>query len=182
MQERNTRCSVFFIFKKELNLTFVFIIKRNNYWKPYMNKIYLDVCSLCRPFDNQDYARISLETDAVNLILTGVRANKYQLMKSPVHLKEITAIADEFEKKELLRLLEDYGNESRMEFSAIKERTEELIFKRFGIADAAHIAFSEYYGSIFISCDDKLLGKCGRSDIKILCINPVTFCEMENLK
>jgi len=147
-----------------------------------MKRIYLDVCSLCRPFDNQDYARISLETDAINLIITGVRAKKYLLMKSPVHLKEIKAIIDEFEKKELLHLLEEYGNENKPELDIIKKRTEELILIKFGIADAAHVAFSEYYGSIFISCDDKLLNKCNRSGIKVLCVNPVTFCEMENLK
>lgn len=147
-----------------------------------MKRIYLDVCSLCRPFDNQDYARISLETDAVNLILSGVRVKKYLLMKSPVHLKEIKAITDEFEKKELIRLLENYGNEVKADPVVIRRRTEELILKKFGIADAAHISFSEYYGSIFISCDDKLLNRCSRSDIKVLCMNPVTFCEMENLK
>jgi predicted nucleic acid-binding protein len=129
-----------------------------------MKRIYLDVCSLCRPFDNQDYARISLETDAINLIITGVRA------------------IDEFEKKELLHLLEEYGNENKPELDIIKKRTEELILIKFGIADAAHVAFSEYYGSIFISCDDKLLNKCNRSGIKVLCVNPVTFCEMEKLK
>jgi len=147
-----------------------------------MKKIYLDVCSLCRPFDNQDYARISLETDAVNLILSGVKENKYMLMKSPVHIKEIQVISDDFERTELLRLLETYGRTNKFEPEILRERTEFLISKKFGIADAAHIAFSENYDSIFITCDDKLLSSCMRVSVKIKCMNPVTFCEMENLK
>ena len=31
--------------------------------------IYMDVCALSRPFDDQRYPRIRLETEAVNLIL-----------------------------------------------------------------------------------------------------------------
>lgn len=147
-----------------------------------MKKIYLDVCSLCRPFDNQDYARISLETDAVNLILSGVKGNKFMLMKSPVHIREIQAISDDFERTELLRLLETYGKSAGIEPEIVRARTEFLNSKMFGIADAAHVAFSEYYNSIFITCDDKLLSRCIRASVKIKCMNPVTFCEMENLK
>lgn len=150
-----------------------------------MKKKYLDVCSLCRPFDNQDYARISLETDAVNLILSGVRNSKYRLMKSPVHFSEIYAIKDIFERNELLRLLEYYGesfNPDQSSKKILKTRTEELISKQFGVADAAHVAFSEYYGSVFITCDDKLLVLCGKNNISVDCQNPVIFSEKENLK
>lgn len=39
----------------------------------YFMKLYLDVCALSRPFDEQDYLRIRLETEAVNLILSNIR-------------------------------------------------------------------------------------------------------------
>lgn len=147
-----------------------------------MKRIYLDVCSLCRPFDDQGYARIRLETDAVNLILSNVRNKKYILMKSPVHLAEIDAIKDDFERKELLSLLENYGETVTVVTNQVRLRTEELIDHNFGIADAAHIAFAESYDSVFITCDDKLIGRCGRSRIGVICLNPVMFCDMENLK
>ena len=35
--------------------------------------VYLDVCALCRPFDDQQQVRIRLETSAVELILAHVR-------------------------------------------------------------------------------------------------------------
>ena len=136
----------------------------------------------CRPFDNQDYARVSLETGAVNLILSGVKNKRYTLMKSPVHIIEINAITDDFERKELLRLLENYGTSITIETDIVKKRIEKLIVKKFGIADAAHVAFAEYYKSVFITCDDRLLFKCNKNDVTIKCINPVTFCEMENLR
>ena len=74
-----------------------------------MKEIYLDVCSLCRPFDDQSYARIRIETDAVNLILSKVRIKKYVMLKSPVHIKEIEAIDNDFERLELFNLINTYG-------------------------------------------------------------------------
>jgi len=54
--------------------------------------IYIDVCALSRPFDNQEFMRIRLETEAVNLILSNVKAGNYKLLVSTVHIKEIDAI------------------------------------------------------------------------------------------
>lgn len=62
--------------------------------------IYLDVCSLSRPFDDQEYLRIRMETVAVNLILSKVKEGYYILLVSPVHIKEIEAIPDIFERIE----------------------------------------------------------------------------------
>lgn len=147
-----------------------------------MEKIYLDVCSLCRPFDDQSYVRIRLESDSINLILSEVKEHRLLLMKSSVHYKEIGSINDDFERIELIKLLEWYGETSKYDPKVIRKRTEELINLNFGIADAAHVAFSEYYNSVFISCDDRLLKKCTKSIAKIKCMNPLIFCEMESLK
>jgi len=45
--------------------------------------IYIDVCALSRPFDEQSYIRIRLETEAMNLILSKIRDGKYKLVVSP---------------------------------------------------------------------------------------------------
>jgi len=42
--------------------------------------IYIDVCALSRPFDEQKYMRIRLETEAINLILSKVREGIYTLI------------------------------------------------------------------------------------------------------
>jgi predicted nucleic acid-binding protein len=147
-----------------------------------MKRIYLDVCSLCRPFDDQDYLRIRLETDAVNLILSKVKQNFYQLMKSKAHIIEISAISDDLERTELLELLKTYGVSMKIDANRVRFRIEELLSLKFGIADAAHIALSESYNSTFISCDDKLLKKCHMHIHAVKCLNPIVFCELENLR
>lgn len=147
-----------------------------------MKKIYLVVCSLCRPFDDQNYIRIRLETDAVNLILANVRSNIYQLMKSRVHMAEIQQISNKYEQIELIGLLEKYGNTPPFDVNQVKSRANELTDLKFGIADAAHVAYSEIFKSDFIGCDDKLIKKCEKYVSSIKCYNPVSFCETENLK
>ena len=66
--------------------------------------------------------------------------------------------------------------------SEIRERAESLVALRFGVADAAHVAFAEYAAAVFISCDEKLLKKCKSHEIKVWCGNPVDFCAKEGLR
>jgi len=63
-----------------------------------MKKLYLDVCTLCRPFDNQNLMRVRLETDAYYLILDSIQSKKYEMIISPAHEKEIEDIGDSREK------------------------------------------------------------------------------------
>jgi len=144
--------------------------------------VYLDVCALCRPFDEQDYARIRLETDAVNLILAKVKDGSCKLLVSPVHRNEIAAIPDGVERFELLAILGKLGEPAKADFTAARRRAEELHKLRFGVADAAHVAFAELSGADFITCDDKLLKKCAKTNIGIWCGDPVLYCVKEDLK
>jgi len=144
--------------------------------------IYMDVCALSRPFDDQDYMRIKLETEAVNLILLKTREGKLKLLFSPVHLTEIEAIPDVFERIELQTVLDELGDVIKGDMSKIRSRAEDLVSLGLGVADAAHVAFAEYSGAEFISCDTKLLKKCGTSEIEVWCGNPVAFCEKEGLR
>ncbi|SRR6266702_443322 len=144
--------------------------------------VYLDVCALCRPFDEQDYVRIRLETDAVNLILAKVKDGKYRLLVSPVHHKEIEAINDTFERLEVLAILNKFGEAMKVDLAAARHRAEELHLLGFGVADAAHAAFAELSGADFITCDDRLLKKCIKSNIKVWCGDPVLYCVKEDIK
>lgn len=144
--------------------------------------IYIDVCALSRPFDEQDYMRIRIETEAFNLIVSKIRKGNYKLLFSPAHLKEIEAIPDAFERVELQTVLESLGTPIKVDMSKTRKRAEELINSGFGIADAAHVAFAEQSVAQFISCDDKLIRKCLTHKIKVWCGNPVVFCEKERLR
>lgn len=144
--------------------------------------IYLDVCSMSRPFDDQNIIRIRLETEAVNLILLKVKGGPFKLLVSPTHFKEVEAIPDPIERIELQTVLKKLGGPIIGGKLKIRARAEELVRLGFGIADAAHVAFAEYNGAQFISCDDKLVKKCLVNKIKVWCGNPVLFCEKEGLR
>ena len=144
--------------------------------------IYLDVCALSRPFDDQAFLRIRLETEAVNLILSKIKGGEYRLVVSPVHREEIKAISDTFERIELQARLITLGQSVKADMVAIRRRAENLIDLNFGVADAAHVAFAEQCGAEFISCDDALVRKCSKHKIKTWSGNPVAFCEKEGLR
>ena len=144
--------------------------------------IYFDVCVLSRPFDDQTFLRVRLETEAANLILSKVRGEKYRLVASPIHWEEIKDISDIFERTELQERLKTLGKSVNVDLAVTRKRAGELYDLNFGVADAAHIAFAEQCGAEFISCDDFLIKKCSRHNIKIWCGNPVAFCEKEDLR
>jgi len=144
--------------------------------------VYLDVCALSRPFDDQSYLRIKLETDAVNMILAKVKQGKYRLLFSSVHIKEIEAYDNIMERLELQTILEKLGEKMNVNLSETRARAEELVNLGLGVADAAHVAFAEGAGALFISCDNKLIKKCLKHKIKVWCGNPVAFCDKEDLR
>jgi Predicted nucleic acid-binding protein, contains PIN domain len=104
------------------------------------------------------------------------------MVVSPVHFKEIEAIEDTLERLELTALLNKYSTKPSCDLNEIRKRAEELHTLKFGVADAAHIAFAEKTSDLFITCDDKLLKKCSKSGVRILAMSPVEFCLKEDLR
>jgi predicted nucleic acid-binding protein len=146
--------------------------------------IYIDACALCRPFDDQSFLRIKLETIAMDLIINQVRTNKYNMKYSSAHLIEIEDIPDVIEQAEVKSLLVLLGRPvfSVSDKTAAGRRTEILIKNKFGVADAAHAAFAERCADAFISCDDDLIRKCRLNQLGVWCGTPVEFCQKEALQ
>ena len=144
--------------------------------------VYLDVCALSRPFDDQSFLRIRLETEAVNLILSKVQQGNFALAVSPVYFAEIRAIPDSLERLELLSIVERYGVLLDIDKANARKRADELVGWGFGPADAAHVAFAEAGNAKFITCDDKLLKKCAKYGMGVWSGNPVLFCAEEDLR
>ncbi len=147
-----------------------------------MKKLYLDVCTLCRPFDNQNNMRIRLETDAYYLILNGIQKNIYEMVISRMHFKEIESVEDMREKIQVIQLLGTYGKELNYDYEKARKRTDELIQNNFGIADSVHLAFAEQSADYLITCDDKFLKRSKRMKTIISVISPIEFCIKEELK
>jgi len=145
-------------------------------------RVYLDVCALCRPFDDQRHMRIRLETSAVELILAHVQSSDYQLIVSPVHDIEIGAISNKEERDQLLLLLQRFGVRPEYDLGKTRTRAEELTAQGMGAADAAHVAFAEQAEVEFVTVDDRLLRRCRRLGVTIWCGTPQAYCEKENLQ
>ena len=150
--------------------------------KQRVKAVYLDVCVLCRPFDDQSVARIRLETDATFIILDHVRRDDYGLVVSPLHVVELSEVASGQERAELLAFLEEYGVQKAWDMARARGRAEELHRMTFGLADAAHVAFAEASSDVFVTCDDRLLKKCRKTRLGVLALDPVEFCTKEGLK
>jgi predicted nucleic acid-binding protein len=145
-------------------------------------RLYLDVCTLCRPFDDQNIMRIRLETDAFYLILQSIQNGTYEMIVSPIHLKEIEAIEGTRERLELMVLLNKFGLRPSCDLPRIRKRAEQLYSLKFGVADAAHVAFAEETANILISCDSRMLKKCRKTKVNVLSMSPIEFCVKEDLR
>lgn len=116
------------------------------------------------------------------MIISKIRSGYLQLMVSPVHYREIADISEAKERIELQAMLENSGQPIKTDLQITRKRTEQLITFGMGVADAAHVAFAEEVGAAFLSCDDKLIKKCLRCNLKVWAGNPIAFCEKEDLK
>ena len=147
-----------------------------------LKKLYLDVCSLCRPFDEQSVARIRLETAALYLVFEYIRKMRYEMIVSPVHYMEIAAISYLQERVEVMEFINTFGTFPSWNLKAVKKRADELYQMKLGPADAAHVAFAEAEADVFVTCDDRLLRKCMKHLIRVPAMNPVEFSIKEELQ
>ena len=145
-------------------------------------RIYLDVCALCRPFDDQQQVRIHLETSAVALILTTVRQTDLTLIVSSVHQAEIGAIPEFEEHQQLLLLLEQVDTLFQFDQTPLRQQATQWVAQGVGLADAAHLAFANAAQADFVTVDDRLLKQCKRLNLAIWCGTPPAYCEKENLR
>jgi len=118
---------------------------------------------------------------AVQLILSAVERERYQLVYSPVHVVDISAISDVIERLEFFALMHEAGEVVIVDKTRARSRAEEFVSVGIGLADAAHLAFAESAEADFITCDDRLWKKCSAPGLLIWVGNPVAFCEKEGL-
>ena len=122
-------------------------------------RIYLDSCSLQRPFDDQTQARIRVETEAVLAILAATQAGDIVLLNSEALEYEMGRIPDEQRRTEVAAVLA--LAKERLEITDEAEALAEILEGR-GISpmDAVHLALaSTAKVDFFTTCDDRLLRK-----------------------
>jgi predicted nucleic acid-binding protein len=128
-------------------------------------RIYLDVCCLCRPFDDQNVHRIRMETEAITEILKRCMTD-WELVGSEAIESEILEIADE-ERRENVESVLQFAR-SRVE---VDDDVEDLArqYHHFGLDtfDALHLACAHHAGAIFLTTDDSLIKSIKKHKDKI---------------
>ena len=117
-------------------------------------KVYLDVCSLCRPFDDQRFYRIRMEAEAVIAILNGCTGG-WKLVASEAIEYEIAKIPGEEKRRSVENLLQ-FAQERIMIDEAIVNRARIFCELGIGAFDALHLASAESAGAVFLTTDDTL--------------------------
>ena len=145
-------------------------------------RLYIDVCTLCRPYDDQALLPIRLETDAYYLIMSHIDQGRYVAVASPVHFAEVDDIDDVYQRVEVEKLLERFLANGKHSAVAVRERAETLVRSKFGVADAAHVAFAEVMADVFISSDKDLVKRCRACRVKIAVYSPLEFVAAEELR
>lgn len=145
--------------------------------------IYMDVCCLNRPFDNQTQDRIYLETEAILSILSRCQDGHWSLAASDIIELELSKLTNT-EKLEKVRALYSLANQKSrfVTTGRIKERA--VFFQRHGIKifDSLHLALAEMNGQdVLLTTDDAFLAAANKSGADIVVANPVTWL-MEVLK
>ena len=127
-----------------------------------MERVYLDICSLKRPFDDQRQLRVREEATAVAAIVARAEAGEIALVRSPAHLVENDA--NPREDRRLAAALWIDGAAVDVSLDAeVEARAGELVALGFRPLDALHLAFAERAGARwFVTCDDELLKAAGR--------------------
>ena len=140
-------------------------------------KVYLDVCCLCRPFDDQSQFRIRIETEAVEEIL-GLCSTKLDLISSTPILYEISQMGDPIRVEHLHGILARSHAHIKIDDSIVL-RAKDLAKIGIKNLDALHIACAEQAGAVFLTTDDGIINIMNRSNVMktIIIANPITWLE-----
>jgi predicted nucleic acid-binding protein len=140
-------------------------------------KIYLDVCCLNRPFDDQTQDRIHLESEAVVLILKRIRSGNWEWISSEVVDYEVGQTPNA-ERKHRVESLVRYAGRTVLIKKSLVKRASELKAIGFGTYDALHLACAEHSNAdVFLTTDDKLLRLSHECSgiLKVRVVNPLIW-------
>ncbi len=142
-------------------------------------RLYLDVCCLNRPFDDQTQDRIHLETEAILSILKHVEIGDWTLVSSSVVLYEVNNIPNSDKKHRILKLCDKASEIVKLD-KQIYSFSKEFMKLGFKSYDALHLSCARKAGvNIFISTDDKLVKKAYKNQdiLNIKVDNPLHWLQ-----
>jgi predicted nucleic acid-binding protein len=140
-------------------------------------QVYLDVCCLNRPFDDQEQERVRFEGEAVLSIIERVRAGSWQLIGSEAIELELQRLSN-VEKLDQIQELTNLATIIVTIDESINLRSQVLESWGFGLYDSFHIACAEALrADVLLTTDDRLLRRARRygSRIQVPISNPVAW-------
>lgn len=142
-------------------------------------RLYLDVCCLNRPFDDQTQDRVHLESEAVLSILRHLEENMWEWVSSSVVLYEVNRISNSDRKHRILRLCDKASHIIQMNENIYNasEKFKKLGFKTY---DALHLACASTAAvDVFLSTDDKLVKKArdNKNSLNMIVDNPLKWIQ-----
>lgn len=144
-----------------------------------MKRVYLDVCCLNRPFDDQSQERIRLEAEAILLILQRFESGQWRWLRSAVADYEIGQTPNP-ERRMRVRELARGAHEMIMLNASTLERGDVIKQMGFKTYDALHLACAEQgEADILLSTDDRLLRAGVRNAhlLKVRTENPLNWLQ-----
>jgi len=138
-------------------------------------KVYMDVCCLNRPFDDQTQDRIRMESEAVLMILNRCLSD-WILVRSEVIDYEISRIPDD-ERKKRVGILTSISVEKAIVGKEIVRRASELEKIGLRAVDALHVACAERTADVMLTTDEEIVKKVKINErlIGIKVENPVRW-------
>jgi len=140
-------------------------------------KIYLDVCCLNRPFDDQTQDRIHLEAEAILAVLNYSRMSGWSVIGSDAIDFEIGRMPDH-DKRLKVQILSTLHDVYVKVDAGVERRSMEL--KQVGLKalDALHVSCAERAkAEVFLTTDDHLLSKAvqNKKILKVRIENPLRW-------
>ena len=119
-----------------------------------MIKIYFDACCINRPFDDQSYPRIHLESEVVLLLFMYCEKGYLKWIGSYILDYEIEQATD-LPKKEMIKLIISTAKGHITLNETIKKRANEIQKWKISSFDSLHVASAEYGKvDIFLTTDE----------------------------
>jgi len=142
-----------------------------------MPRVYLDVCCLNRPFDDQSQDRVRLEAAAVLAVLGHVQYGDWEWISGEAVDFEVEQMPDPARRSRIQRLLH-YAQHEVIVTQPVADRQRELEGLGFRPLDALHVACAESAAvDVFLSTDDRLVRLAGRlgAQLQVRVENPLPW-------
>src|SRR5712692_7570437 len=107
-----------------------------------MERVYPDMCSLKRPFDDQRQPRVREEAVAVAAIIARAETGEIALVRSPAHLVETDANPREDRRLAAAIWIDGAAVDVPLD-TEVENRAGELVALKLRPLDALHVAFAE---------------------------------------